>query len=120
MSAVTGPRRVGPCAPRWSRGRRNHITASASAPAADPAPSQTYTAPRLQDIVPVCDFTFEPADGKPMQLAIDGGPLRPLPTHARLASGRHTLSVRRNADAAERRELLLCGYVSTVPIEPIK
>ncbi len=75
---------------------------------------------RLEDIVPVCDFTFEPADGKPMQVGIDGGPLRPLPTHARLASGRHTLSVHRNADAAERRELLLCGYVSTVPIEPIK
>jgi hypothetical protein len=93
---------------------------SASAPTADPTPSATPAAPRLQDIVPVCDFTFEPADGKPMQIAIDGGPLRPLPTHARLASGRHTLSVRRNADAAERRELLLCGYVSTVPIEPIK
>lgn len=91
---------------------------SASAPSTDSAPSTA--APRLQDIVPVCDFTFEPADGKPMQIAIDGGPLRPLPTHARLASGRHTLSVRRNADAAERRELLLCGYVSTVPIEPIK
>lgn len=94
---------------------------SASAGASDPTPSAGSAAPpRLQDIVPVCDFTFEPADGKPMQLGIDGGPLRPLPTHARLASGRHTLSLRRNADAAERRELLLCGYVSTVPIEPIK
>ncbi len=94
---------------------------SASAGTADPTPSGgSAPSPRLQDIVPVCDFTFEPADGKPMQLGIDGGPLRPLPTHARLASGRHTLSLRRNADVAERRELLLCGYVSTVPIEPIK
>ena len=72
------------------------------------------------DIVPTCDFTFEPADGKPMMLAIDGGPSRPLPTHAHLASGRHTLVIRRDPDSVERHELLLCGYVSTVPLEPIK
>lgn len=88
--------------------------------APQPADSPAPAARRIEDIVPVCDFTFEPADGKPMQLGIDGGPLRPLPTHARLASGRHTLNVRRNADAAERHELLLCGYVSTVPIEPLR
>jgi hypothetical protein len=72
------------------------------------------------DIVPTCDFTFEPADGKPMALAIDGGASRPLPTHAHLASGRHTLVIRRDPDSVERHELLLCGYVSTIPIEPIK
>jgi hypothetical protein len=91
---------------------------SAAAPA-DSTPPPAAASPRTQDIVPVCDFTFEPADGKPMQMGIDGGPLRPLPTHARLASGRHALSVHRGADAADRHELLLCGYVSTVPIEPI-
>jgi hypothetical protein len=94
------------------------INASGATDSSSPTPAPAGS-PRTSDIVPVCDFTFEPADGKPMQIAIDGGPVRPLPTHARLASGRHLLSIHRGADAADRRELLLCGYVSTVPIEPI-
>jgi hypothetical protein len=93
------------------------VPSPGSASTSDAAPTPAHPG---GDIVPICDFTFEPADGKPMMLGVDGGPVRPLPTHARLASGRHTLVVRRDPDSAERHELLLCGYVSTVPIEPLK
>jgi hypothetical protein len=75
---------------------------------------------RLEELVPVCEFTFEPADGKPLQLGIDGAPLRPLPLRARLNSGRHQLTVRRDKATEERRELLLCGRIATVPVEPTK
>jgi hypothetical protein len=93
-------------APSSSAG--NHI-------AAKPEPPR-----RLEDIVPVCEFTFESADGKPMQVAIDGGTAHSVPTRARLASGRHVLLVRRDRAVEERRELLLCGHVASVPIEPLK
>jgi hypothetical protein len=110
-----------------SESPRSFLGAVGRAPDPSPAPAEGQTlAPsglpprRSGDIVPICEFTFEPADGKPMEIAVDGGPLRPMPARARLASGRHTLSLRRDATAAERHELLLCGYVSTVPIEPIE
>ncbi len=83
--------------------------------AAAPEPTR-----RLEDIVPMCEFTFEPADGKPMQLAIDGGPLHALPSRTRLASGRHVLIVKRDKATEERRELLLCGRIATVPLDPVK
>ncbi len=112
QKALVGSRRtyIGGLVPPGSSIPTSADNSAASAPAPRSA----------SEVVPICDFTFEPADGKPMQVAIDGGPLRPLPTHARLASGRHTLSLRRGPDSAERHELLLCGYVSTVPLEPIK
>jgi hypothetical protein len=98
-------------------------TPAPAAPAgAGSAPEPKPQVYRTEDFVPMCDFVFEPAapDAKSASISIDGAPFKPLPTRIRLASGRHSLSVKRDRALQERRELLLCGHVAVIPIEAPK
>jgi hypothetical protein len=106
----------------------SYLTGKAPAPTAptvattNGAPEPRPQAYRTEDFIPMCDFSFEPAapDAKSVTLSIDGGPYKPLPTRTRLASGRHSLSVKRDRALQERRELLLCGHIAVIPIEAPK
>jgi hypothetical protein len=106
----------------------SYLTGKAPAPTA-PSVATTSSAPetrpqayRTEDFIPMCDFSFEPAapDARSVTLSIDGGPFKPLPTRTRLASGRHSLAVKRDRALQERRELLLCGHIAVIPIEAPK
>jgi hypothetical protein len=103
---------------------RSYLTGSVPPPAATgaAAPEPSRPAHRTEDFVPMCDFAFEPAapDARSTLLSIDGAPFRSLPTRIHLASGRHSLSVKRDHALQERRELLLCGHVAVIPIEAPK
>lgn len=95
-------------------------TPAASASSAAPEPAPRATAPsRTEDVVPMCEFAFEPTgDSKGMTVSVDGSAQKSLPLRVRLASGRHTLFVKKDKAVQERRELLLCGHVAVVPIDP--
>lgn len=71
--------------------------------------------------IPTCEILFEPADNVPgIQISLDGGPAAELPVRLKIASGRHAILVKKGKLSEQLSELLLCGYVSRVPISTPK
>lgn len=107
---------------------RSYLTGSAAAVVPPPVAkaADSHAAPnapttskyRTEDIVPMCEFAFEPGENaRGVTLSIDNGQARTLPARVRLASGRHTMVVKKDRVSEERHELLLCGHIAVIPID---
>jgi hypothetical protein len=90
--------------------------APAPPPPAAPAPSR----PPVTS-VPTCVVQFAAAPGAvAFTLAVDGASPVPLPADVKIASGRHTLVVRAGGVQRRSSELLVCGRVRNLVLEPPK